>query len=79
MPSEIVEKRKNRIENTQQRPRPGAEPMWKKPIRKLAAKYWRRKAWPAIDHVNTEGEEGINFTRSRAHTEALTQQAKKRD
>lgn len=45
-----------------------------KTVVKQAAKYWPRRERPdaAIDHVNTEGEEGINFTAERQPERDIT-------
>ena len=50
------------------------EQMILKTVVKQAAKYWprRERLDAAIDHVNTEGEEGINFTAERQPERDIT-------
>lgn len=50
------------------------EQMILKTVVKQAAKYWprRERLDAAIDHVNTEGQEGINFSSERQHERDVT-------
>ncbi|ELY6230506.1 recombinase RecT [Cronobacter malonaticus] len=50
------------------------EQMMLKTVVKQAAKYWPRRGRldAAIDYVNTEGEEGINFAAERQHERDIT-------